>query len=127
MQLLGLGLDLCSIARMAALLEKHPRRLPERLLHVDELAHGPLTPVALAKKFAAKEAVAKALGTGIGKRLSFQDIVVFHGRRAAPLVGLTPEAQLRFGQVQFLLTLTQEGDTAAAAVLAWQERGDEPH
>ena len=77
--IVGVGTDLVAVARMAAACERRGASLAERLLHEDELriwaAHK--DPVRwLAKRFAAKEALLKALGTGLRRGLSWRDIAV---------------------------------------------------
>lgn len=72
----NIGTDIVEIARMTDILERQSDSFAKRVLTSDELqpyqasqnkaAH-------LAKRFAAKEAIAKALGTGIGHGVSFQD------------------------------------------------------
>ncbi len=76
----GIGLDIVEIKRIADLLEHQPR-FPERVLSDNELAafgqlSGRRKIEFLAGRFAAKEAFAKAFGTGIGESLSFRDIEV---------------------------------------------------
>ena len=67
MRIIGIGTDIVEISRIEALLERHPQRFAERILHAQELAtFGQVTAKAawLAKRFATKEAVAKARGCG---------------------------------------------------------------
>lgn len=82
-----IGLDLCSIARVEATLAEHGERFMARVLTPAERAAMPSpTPAKLARRWAIKEAVAKALGTGIGEQISFQDIEVSHTNAGAPTV-----------------------------------------
>jgi holo-[acyl-carrier protein] synthase len=53
-----------------------------------------LTPSLLAKRFAAKEAIAKAMGTGIGRHLSFHDIKLSHDINGKPLVEIADKDDL---------------------------------
>ena len=65
----------------------------------------------LAKRFAAKEAVAKCLGTGIGRGVSWQDILIHHDNNGAPLVTLSGgarEVAQRLGSETVLLSLSDE-------------------
>jgi holo-[acyl-carrier protein] synthase len=75
---MGLGTDVVEIARIASQLNKS-QRLAQRVLTATELvtfsAHK-FPERFLAKRFAAKEAAVKALGTGIGSGVSFQDVEV---------------------------------------------------
>lgn len=76
----------------------------------------------LAKRFAAKEAVAKALGTGIGRGVSWQDIQIEHDANGAPLVRLSGGASrvaAERGGARVELSLADELDYVVAfAVLA---------
>lgn len=80
----GVGIDTCSLARIAEAQAKFGQRLPERLLTPTELAQKVWDAPALARRWACKEAVAKALGTGIGADLSFQDIEITYSPQGAP-------------------------------------------
>jgi holo-[acyl-carrier protein] synthase len=78
MPIMGLGTDVVEIARIAKQLSKSTR-LAERVLTQSEMFtfEGHKFPERfLAKRFAAKEAAVKALGTGIGTGISFQDVEV---------------------------------------------------
>lgn len=89
--LLGLGVDLCSIDRIEMALQKHGARFIERILNPYEremmgaAAHEPRK---LAKAYALKEAAAKAVGTGIGEIVSFQDITTGREASGRPFVRL---------------------------------------
>lgn len=82
--ILGTGIDIIEVARIAASHEKFGERFLKRILRPDEisycLSHKRPAPF-LAARFAAKEAVSKAFGTGIGAQLGWQDIEV--GRKAS--------------------------------------------
>ena len=76
----GIGIDLVELERMAAVLERTPRFV-ERILTESERQYaatlsGQRYVEHVAGRFAAKEAFAKAFGTGIGKELSFHDIEI---------------------------------------------------
>ncbi|PLT33565.1 holo-ACP synthase [Bacillus sp. V5-8f] len=83
----GIGMDIVEISRIGAILERQPR-FAERILTMPERKvfsglSGSRKTEFFAGRFAAKEAFAKAMGTGIGKNLSFLDITIatdLHGR-----------------------------------------------
>lgn len=94
--IIGIGVDLCEIARIRDALKRHGDRFAKRVLAAEELTEfNQLNPSMgagfLAKRFAAKEAVAKALGTGIGRGFGFHDITVSHDGVGKPLVILNSE------------------------------------
>ena len=93
--IVGIGVDLCEIARIHDALKRR-NHFAKRILAAEELTEfNHLNPSMragfLAKRFAAKEAIAKALGTGIGRGFGFHDIVVSHDELGKPLVILNIE------------------------------------
>lgn len=119
----GIGTDIVRVARIGALLERYGKRFPERILAVAELpafstsqwpAHF------LARRFAAKEAAAKALGTGFRQGVQPRHIRVTHTPRGQPMLewqGRTSELVQHFSINQALLSLTDEKDYAMAFVI----------
>ena len=96
--ILGIGTDLVEVARMEAALARHGRRFAERILTEPELAgfDDDASPAHfLARRFAAKEACAKAFGTGFRDGLSLRHIGVDHDALGRPLLALTGEAAIR--------------------------------
>ena len=78
-----------------------------------------------AKRFAAKEALSKACGTGIGSHLAWQDMSILNDKSGAPCVVFSPKAgrflQKKFGtkKIQVFISLTDEKEYAMAfAILA---------
>ena len=92
-----LGTDICSIARLEAAQRDYGNRFEARLLTPAERQAMPTpTPSQLARRWALKEATAKALGTGIGASISFQDIEVTHTPAGAPVITVTSRPGPRF-------------------------------
>lgn len=89
--ILGTGIDIIEVTRIASSFEKFGERFVNRILVADEiaycLAHRQPAPF-LAVRFAAKEAVSKAFGTGIGAELGWQDIEVRRKESGEPFVVL---------------------------------------
>lgn len=112
--MIALGTDILEIQRISAVVERLGERFVRRILTPAEQAeyYASQQPVRLlAKRFAAKEAIAKALGTGIGRGVSWQDIEVQHDAHGAPLAVLTggaAEVVLRRGGTGVLLSLADE-------------------
>ncbi len=84
---LSTGIDLVEIERLEQAIRRHGRRFLERIYTPQELAEVGHSLASLAGRFAAKEAVAKALGTGIGL-VAWQEIEVLHGPQRAPALHL---------------------------------------
>ena len=120
--LLGLGLDLVDIPRFAATLARQPR-MSERLFTLAErdYAGGFVDPVpSLAARFAAKEAVMKALGVGLGA-FAFPEVEVRRKSSGQPylaLHGRAGELASERGVRDWLVSLTHSETTAAAVVAA---------
>jgi holo-[acyl-carrier protein] synthase len=123
MHILGIGTDIVQIERIERLLERQSERLIERILHPHELAKfNTISHKAawLAKRFATKEAVAKALGTGIGKDASFFEIETSHTELGKPQVHLHGTALAmaeRLGVKEIQASLADERDYAVAFVI----------
>lgn len=126
MKLLGSGIDIVQVARIGGLYEKYGIRFAEKILHDQEMAELRALMQAdsfLAKRFAVKEATAKALGLGIGKSLGFKDIYVEHDELGKPALVFTRECQnrLQLEKVSALLTIADEKAYAVAHVLMYSE------
>jgi len=119
--ILGLGVDICEIARMERALARHPT-MRERVFTADERAYcdAKARPAeSYAGRFAAREAVIKALGGYRGKR--WQDIHVRRARSGAPEIALQGNARRRadaLGVDRVLITFTHERANAVAFAMA---------
>lgn len=114
---IGMGLDLVDVARFARTLERRPS-LATRLFTDQERATR--RPERLAARFAAKEAVLKALGSGIGA-MAFRDIEVVLLASGAPtlrLHGRALEVATARGVRSWQLSLSHTDATAGAVVIA---------
>jgi len=116
----GIGTDLLDQRRIAKLIEKQGERFSQRILTPQELqlwAEKGLGVNFLAKRFAAKEAISKALGTGIAKGIGFQQMNIYSDCLGKPVVELSGEALVRanaLGGDQVLLSLSDEGEMILA-------------
>jgi holo-[acyl-carrier protein] synthase len=101
--ILGLGTDLCSITRIEAALERHGTRFLARSFTPAEIALADSRPAnraaTLAKRWAAKEACAKALGTGFGRGFGMTDIEIVHDALGAPGLRLLKGAADRLAAI----------------------------
>jgi holo-[acyl-carrier protein] synthase len=96
------GIDLVDIERLRSVLERHGERFLRRVFTPQELADAGDKPASLAARFAAKEAVSKALGTGIGP-VGWQEIEVLRGPSCEPCLTLHGAA-LKLAEEQGLTT-----------------------
>jgi len=121
--ILGTGIDLIEVARIASSFEKFGERFVNRILLPDEIAycrsHKNSAPF-LAVRFAAKEAVSKAFGTGIGAQLGWQDIEIRRKESGEPFVVLHGKGAELFaarGAGRLHISLTHTANYAAATAI----------
>lgn len=121
--ILGLGVDLVEVARVAKACQRFGERFLKRLFLEDEIRYcqsyaDPMPH--LAARFAAKEAVSKAFGTGIGPCLGWQDIEVRRHDSGQPYVvlhGKGTRLLAEMGGTNVHLSLTHTGTHAAAVAV----------
>ncbi|MDD9912170.1 MAG: holo-ACP synthase [Alphaproteobacteria bacterium] len=116
--IIGTGIDLCDVKRIEEISQRFGIRFEERLLTLAERERAEITPKYLARRFAVKEAIAKALGCGIGQKLSFQDITILKNDSGQPHVELSAQAKKSFGGLKIHISITQEKTMAAATAIA---------
>lgn len=119
----GIGTDIVQVSRIRASLDRHGDSFAERLLTADEFAEFKLSTQKahfLAKRFAAKEAVSKAFGTGFREGLWFSDIEVCHTELGGPFLKYSGKAlqHIEAQQVsQSFISISDEKDYAVAFVI----------
>ena len=118
--ILGVGIDIIEVARIASSYERFGERFVNRILHADEIAyclsHKNPAPF-LAARFAAKEAISKAFGTGIGAQLGWQDMEIRRKESGEPFVVLHGKGETLFASrraKQLLVSLSHTQNYAAA-------------
>ena len=127
--ILGLGSDICDIRRIEGAISRHGERFLLRVFTAAERAKAAsrterIQAATYAKRFAAKEAAAKALGTGFRRGVFFADLGVVNlpsgqptlqmtGGAAARLAGMTPQGMI----ASVALTMTDEYPYAFAQVI----------
>ena len=119
----GIGTDIVSIERVQEILKKNRDGFINRVLTEHEIAlftNKAESAAYCAKRFAAKEAFSKALGTGIGRVVSFQDLTVRNNENGKPY--FMPSEKLRLylqekGIKQGHLSISDESSNALAFVV----------
>lgn len=118
--IVGVGVDICQVSRLAAMIERRPG-LVDRLFTAQE-AHQPSgglrNHASLAARFAAKEALAKALGAPAG--LSWQDAEVLTETEGQPVIvvrGTVAARAAELGVTDIRLSISHDGGLAAAFVV----------
>jgi len=98
----GIGTDIVEVSRIESLWERHGQRFAERILSADELAEldGHTAPARLlAKRFAAKEAFAKAVGSGMRGPVGFRSMAVTHDGLGKPVLTFDEELRTHLAQL----------------------------
>jgi holo-[acyl-carrier protein] synthase len=127
--ILGLGSDICDIRRIEKVIDKYGDRFIERVFTEREIARAmrrteKIRAATFAKRFAAKEAASKALGTGFRKGVFFSDLGVVNLPSGQPTLNMTGGAGERLRAMtppgmlaQVALTMTDEYPYAYAQVI----------
>jgi holo-[acyl-carrier protein] synthase len=132
MRVFGIGIDVVEVARISSAIQRHGEPFLAKLFTAGEREYceSRKTPAMhYAARFAAKEAVSKALGTGIGGNAGLLDMEIIHDASGAPKIHLTGAAQdfsKQNGITEIQISLTHSRDYAAAnaIVLANELRVD---
>ncbi len=123
MRLFGIGTDIIKVNRIKKSLNK--KHFLKRIFNKKEISKCKKTKYmynCFAKRFAAKEAFSKALGTGVSKGISFNEITVLNERNGKPFIKLTDKTKkivdkkLKNKKYKISLSLTDEEDYAVAFV-----------
>lgn len=126
--IIGMGSDLCNIERIGNSLARYGERFEHRVFTDIEIAKARRRPFTIAgtyaKRFAAKEAFSKAVGTGFKRGVFMKDIGVVNSPSGAPTLALTGGAALRLEEItpkgheaRIHLTLTDDHPWAQAFVI----------
>lgn len=121
--ILGTGIDIIEVARVQGSVDRFGERFLKRVLLPDEIAYchqhrvpGPF----IAARFAAKEAISKAFGTGIGAQLGWHDMEIRRKESGEPYVVLHRGGTKLFearGATQLLVSLSHTANYAAATAV----------
>lgn len=121
--ILGIGLDLVEIARLETIFERHKTSFLQRTFTTAEQSYCDKQKYALehySARWAAKEAVAKAFGTGIGEHCKLLEIEVTHNQLGAPAISLYGNTR-HFSQAQgvheIFVSLSHTRNYATAQVI----------
>lgn len=127
MAIVGIGTDIVEIQRIQAALERTGRGLAQRILTEEEMVvfdrhHHPER--FLAKRFSAKEAASKSLGTGIAQGVTFHDFTILNNQLGKPTLtfsGKAAELAELSGVTAFHITISDEKHYATATVILESE------
>jgi len=123
----GLGTDIVEVKRIARALERHKQIFLDKIYTQKEQSYctrfSDATPH-FAGRFAAKEACAKALGTGIGQEVSWLDLEIINNEKGQPEVILSPYARTIFPGIVFFLSISHSENYASATAIATHKIGN---
>jgi holo-[acyl-carrier protein] synthase len=121
--IVGIGVDILDVRRIQRSLERFGERFTDKVLCASEhrSLSGSRLAAYLARQFSAKEAVSKALGTGMKRGVHFRNIEILRKESGAPLVRLTGEAKSRaeeLGISDIHISMSDERDYVISQVIA---------
>ncbi len=121
----GIGTDIAAVARLSGMFERHGMAAAEKLLapaELEEFAKASDKSRFLAKRFAAKEAFGKALGTGVRAPATLPAIAVVHDDLGKPIFSFSDElaALMQEMRLNAHLSISDEHDYAVAFVILEQ-------
>lgn len=121
--IVGIGTDIIKIARLAQSIERFGERFLQKIFTMEEIklcSTKVNVAACLAKRFAAKEAFVKALGTGMSQGIWFTDIQVMHNPEGCPELLCSGAAEQRLatlGNISIHVSLSDEAEFAVAFVI----------
>jgi holo-[acyl-carrier protein] synthase len=119
----GIGTDIVAIARIDAIMKKYGLRFLKRHFSPRELAsleNKPNRIESIAGRFAAKEAIVKALGTGFRENITMKDIEITNDELGKPSVTLSEKLQAQFKEKLDIVVSISHEHTYAVAFALWQ-------
>ena len=121
--ILGIGTDIIEISRIAISIERHGDLFIDRLFTAKEKSYAAKfsnrTPT-FAGRFAAKEAIVKALGTGIRDEMSWQEIEIINDEKGKPEVFFSEKLQKILIGTSVLISISHSKEYATATAI-WQK------
>lgn len=118
--ILGVGNDIVEVARIRAILTRYPERFLQRVYttYEQEIALKRKDPALhLSGRFAAKEAIVKALGTGFSQGLTWVDIEIRNDERGKPFAYLSQYAKELFGDLALHISISHCHEYATAVAI----------
>lgn len=118
----GLGTDIIEVSRIQANIEKHDQKFLDRVFTVDEQSYCKTFKGSyknFAGRFAAKEAVVKALGTGLKGKLSWTDIEILNDQNGKPYLKLSKEFKDFYNNPNIHISISHCNEYATAVAI-WE-------
>lgn len=120
--IIGVGTDIVQIPRIEKIIKLYPEIFPKRILNTEELKKFALLnkeshAAFLAKRFAAKEAISKAFGVGIGRGINFKDITLLNDELGKPIVKIASVYTQKLPPFNIHLSLSDDYPICVAFVV----------
>lgn len=120
--IIGIGTDIVQIHRIERLLGKYENRFVHRILHLQEIEKYSILSQAkkasyVAKRFAGKESVAKAFGTGIIGTLQFNSIAILNDKHGKPFVNIDNISKITDNKYTIHISLSDDYPIASSFVI----------
>ncbi|MEA3315779.1 MAG: holo-ACP synthase [Campylobacterota bacterium] len=115
-----IGIDIVVISRIKSMREKFKDKFLKKFLNKDEILLIKSDSTA-AGFWAVKEAASKAIGTGIGKKCSFKDIIISKNKNNAPKIKYSKKIKKKFKIKKISVSITHDGGFAIAVVVIDKE------
>ncbi|NGX34940.1 MAG: Holo-[acyl-carrier-protein] synthase [Candidatus Anoxychlamydiales bacterium] len=116
----GIGTDIVEVERLRSVIKRKGEAFLEKIFTENERKYCLKfkdSTIHLAARFAAKEAIAKALGTGFGKDLSFLDIEITNDEKGKPICILSKEIKKKFSNPEIFISITHTNAVTIAFVI----------
>lgn len=121
MNINGLGMDIIEVERIKKALDRFNENMMNKIFTIEEqkycLKHKKKPYSHFAGRFAAKEAIAKSLSTGIGKSLSWLDMEILNDEKGKPFVKFSEQAKEIFKNPNILLSISHTDNYASAVAI----------
>lgn len=120
--IIGIGTDIVQIPRIEKILELYPESFPKRILAAEEfkkfaLLNKEKCAAFLAKRFAAKEAISKAFGVGIGQGINLKDITILNNELGKPTACISANYTQKLSPCNIYLSLSDDYPICVAFVV----------
>lgn len=126
--IVGIGVDIVEIDRITVVFTKYNKYFKARILSAEEITAISRFSIVrqirfIAKRFAAKEALSKAFGVGIGQKLQFKNITILNDELGKPCVTIHNQYNTDF-TAKFKIDLSMSDDANSAIAFAVVSGGD---
>ena len=116
----SVGIDIIEIKRVKKTIDRWKEHFLERVFTKGELKYclkKKFPEISFAGRFACKEAVMKALGTGLSKGMGWKDFEIVQGNKGKPELSISKKIEKQFGKPKFLISLSHSKEYAVAVAI----------